>query len=172
MLAEHFAINMARDLEWELFSGFTRTAQQQLLDYAWPGNIRELKNVVERSVYRSANPHVPVHDIVLDPFESPFRPKRRVKTHDRKSTEEAKVAESASHTAENPASVAAVASFPCDLKALSNEYEIKLINDALKFSQYNQRRTADALGLTYHQLRGYLKKYNLLETNSKESEAS
>lgn len=49
LLAEHFAINMARDLGWELFSGFTRKAIEKLLDYPWPGNVRELKNVVERS---------------------------------------------------------------------------------------------------------------------------
>ena len=83
LLAENFAINMARDLEWELFSGFTRAAQETLLDYPWPGNIRELKNTVERSVYRSANAHIPVHNIILDPFKSPYRPVTRVKTQDR-----------------------------------------------------------------------------------------
>ncbi|MFT5013989.1 MAG: psp operon transcriptional activator [Dinoroseobacter sp.] len=29
--------------------------------------------------------------------------------------------------------------------------------------QFNQKKTADALGVTYHQLRGYLKKYDLLD---------
>ncbi|MFS1704356.1 phage shock protein operon transcriptional activator, partial [Alteromonas sp. AMM-1] len=52
LLAETFAINMARELEMELFSGFTAKAKRILLEYDWPGNIRELKNVVERAVYR------------------------------------------------------------------------------------------------------------------------
>ena len=52
MLAEHFAINMAREMEMELFSGFTEKARRTLLEHPWPGNIRELKNVVERAVYR------------------------------------------------------------------------------------------------------------------------
>ncbi len=163
LLAENFAIGMARDLEWELFSGFTRTAQETLLDYAWPGNIRELKNVVERSVYRSANPHIPVHNIVLDPFSSPYRPQKRVKTNDRvvadvKNDETATIIETTKSTPAN---------FPCDLKKLSNQFEIDLIQNALKFSQFNQKKTADELGLTYHQLRGYLKKYNLLEQSQK-----
>ena len=54
--------------------------------------------------------------------------------------------------------------FPLSLKDLSQDYEIDLIKSALENCQYNQKKTADALKLTYHQLRGYLKKYNLLES--------
>ena len=50
LLAEKFTINMARELELELFSGFTTKAQNTLLSYDWPGNVRELKNVVERAL--------------------------------------------------------------------------------------------------------------------------
>jgi psp operon transcriptional activator len=49
------------------------------------------------------------------------------------------------------------------LKSLSQDYEIELIQSALAHCQYNQKKTAEALELTYHQLRGYLKKYNLLD---------
>jgi psp operon transcriptional activator len=31
-------------------------------------------------------------------------------------------------------------------------------------ARFNQRRAAELLSLTYHQLRGYLKKYNLLKS--------
>ncbi len=84
VLAEHFAVNMARELGFELFSGFSEKAKRVLLEHDWPGNVRELKNVVERSVYRTNNPYVPVHHIQLDPFESPFRPRTRVRTLDRR----------------------------------------------------------------------------------------
>jgi len=163
LLAENFAINMARDLEWELFSGFTRAAQETLLDYPWPGNIRELKNTVERSVYRSANAHIPVHNIILDPFKSPYRPVNRIKTQDRVVNVESVSPEVAHTPAENNAPDININNFPCDLKSLSNQFEIDLIKNALKNSQFNQKKTAEMLGLTYHQLRGYLKKYNLLE---------
>ena len=53
--------------------------------------------------------------------------------------------------------------FPQSLKSLSQNYEVELIKSALAHCQYNQKKTAQALELTYHQLRGYLKKYNLLE---------
>lgn len=174
MLAEHFAINMARELNFELFSGFSEKAKRALLDYDWPGNVRELKNVVERSVYRTNNPYVPVHDILFDPFESPFRPRARVRTNDRTSTmpvPSAVVSESPSPALAMPAlSVGsnyagpATPSFPCDFTQLSENYEIQLIKDALAACQYNQKKTADALNLTYHQLRGYMKKYKLLDS--------
>ncbi|MDP2635012.1 MULTISPECIES: phage shock protein operon transcriptional activator [unclassified Pseudoalteromonas] len=160
LLAEQFAINMARDLEWELFSGFTRSAVEILQTYDWPGNIRELKNVVERSLYRHGNEHIPVHQIVLDPFESKFRPKQRIKAPVKaeQSTQDAPIVKEVT-----PISEPVVHSFPCSLKDLSNEFEIDLIKKALEYSQFNQKKTAEVLGLTYHQLRGYLKKYNLLD---------
>lgn len=172
VLAEHFAINMARELDFELFSGFTEKAKRTMLDYHWPGNIRELKNVVERSVYRCNNPHLPVHELVIDPFESPFRPTKRVKTQDRVVTAPAQQAETdvqatpmeVNTVQEQPSIVNA--SFPLSLKSLSQQYEVDLIKAALENCQYNQKKTADALELTYHQLRGYLKKYNLLESSA------
>jgi len=176
MLAEHFAINMARELEFELFSGFTEKAKRSLLTYHWPGNIRELKNVVERSVYRCNNPHLPVHELIIDPFESPFRPSQRIQTNDRvadlnTSNSLAGDQPLADATTMTPAVTENIKSapkispqqFPQSLKTLSQDYEIELIQSALAHCQFNQKKTADALELTYHQLRGYLKKYNLLD---------
>ncbi len=174
MLAEHFAINMARELELELFSGFSKKARDLLLEYDWPGNIRELKNVVERAVYRTP-PNVPVHDIVLDPFESKYRPSKRIKA---RSTEtptpaiastagaEQAISEATSSdalSAWNEVSAPDAFTFPMDLKQASQDYEINMLKQALKDSQFNQKKTAEKLSLTYHQLRGYLKKYNLLD---------
>ncbi|NMP33348.1 phage shock protein operon transcriptional activator [Thalassotalea sp. M1531] len=173
ILAENFAINMARELEFELFSGFTEKAKRSMLEYHWPGNIRELKNVVERSVYRCNNPHLPVHELVIDPFESPYRPTQRVKTQDRvveREKETQSTIDKVSSPKETEPSQQLVqeinTNFPLSLKNLSQDYEIKLIKSALANCQYNQKKTADALELTYHQLRGYLKKYNLLDGNS------
>ena len=164
LLAEQFAMNMARDLEWELFSGFTRNAQESLLSYEWPGNVRELKNVVERSLYRHGNEHIPVHKIILDPFESRFRPKARIKhTQAPVAVQNEIVNTQPTEAPATPSLSNTEPEFPCDLKTLSNEFEITLIKKALEHSQFNQKKTAEVLGLTYHQLRGYLKKYNLLE---------
>jgi len=41
------------------------------------------------------------------------------------------------------------------------EFEKKFWREALKTCQYNQRKTAKLLDLTYDQLRGYIRKYDL-----------
>lgn len=184
MLAENFAINMAREMEMELFSGFTEKAKRTLLDYDWPGNIRELKNVVERAVYRTNNPHLPVHEIALDPFESAYRPKGRVKTNDRVNTSDSPVIQSPSEAAATneriesaditplaPVKKQEIVEYPIDLKERSQQHEIDMIKQALADSQFNQKKTAEKLSLTYHQLRGYLKKYNLLDSSAESVEA-
>jgi len=181
MLAENFAINMARELEFELFSGFTEKAKRAMLEYPWPGNIRELKNVIERSVYRCNNPHLPVHELIIDPFESPFRPTQSIKTSDRTQVQSTITKPSADDSIQQPDSsennvidgknnkktsvplTVTNTNFPQSLKSLSQNYEVELIKSALAHCQYNQKKTAQALELTYHQLRGYLKKYNLLD---------
>lgn len=43
LLAENFAIAMCQELGLPFFPGFSDNARQILLDYRWPGNIRELK---------------------------------------------------------------------------------------------------------------------------------
>jgi psp operon transcriptional activator len=144
-----------------------------LLDYDWPGNVRELKNVVERSVYRSNNPYVPVHQILFDPFESPFRPISRVRTNDRitavqEHTTVGKTVTSVDNAAapqprEQTQTTIDFAQAQ-DFKLLSENYEVTLIKQALAACQYNQKKTAEALNLTYHQLRGYMKKYKLLDS--------
>ncbi|QJR81900.1 phage shock protein operon transcriptional activator [Alteromonas pelagimontana] len=180
LLAETFAINMAREMEMELFSGFTEKAKRTLLDYHWPGNIRELKNVVERAVYRCNNPHLPVHEVILDPFESAFRPSSRIKAPAQKLSQT--VATEAVATPPPPPAERASANepvaaeridveYPIDLKERSQQFEIDMIRQALADSQYNQKKTADKLSLTYHQLRGYLKKYNLLDSSAESVES-
>ena len=42
------------------------------------------------------------------------------------------------------------------------EFEIQMLRQAMEKCQYNQRKTAEFLQLSYHQLRGYLRKYDLL----------
>ncbi|MCU8009273.1 phage shock protein operon transcriptional activator [Shewanella sp. SM87] len=171
-LAEYFAVGMARQLKLQLFSGFSAHAVEQLMTHDWPGNIRELKNVVERSVYRNGGENRPIDHITLDPFASPYRPKTRIKTRERQITSVAPttLASTSQSTpileTEVPANTESSVhnfNFPLDFKEQTEKYEMDLIQQALSSSQYNQKKTADMLGLSYHQLRGILKKYNLLD---------
>ncbi|GGB63822.1 phage shock protein operon transcriptional activator [Shewanella inventionis] len=164
-LAEHFAVSMARQLGLEYFGGFGAIAKEQLMMHDWPGNIRELKNVVERSVYREGSEGQEIDHIILDPFASPYRPKTRVKTLERQlQPKDAPVAtETTDDTPQQVSLTHSSIEFPIDFKEYTENAEIDLLQRALAEGQYNQKKTADLLGLSYHQLRGILKKYNLLD---------
>lgn len=144
-LAYAFAVNMASELKWRVFPGFNARASSALLRHGWPGNVRELKNAVERSVYRSADESRQITQIAFDPFESPFR------MHDQR-------APAASAT---PGTRARSPVLPADLNQRVSELEKELLQAGLRKARFNQRVAADLLGLTYHQLRGKLKKHGL-----------
>jgi psp operon transcriptional activator len=147
-LAEHFAIQMSAELGWELFPGFADAALQALQDFSWPGNIRELKNAVERSLYRWGDSENAIAEIVLDPFVSPFAGS---------GPEPPASAETPLAAAEQEQQPEPEASFTEQVAQL----ERRLLTQALDTNGHNQRRTADALGLSYDQLRGLVRKYDL-----------
>ena len=173
LLAEHFAINMSAELGREVFAGFSPAARDALRQYPWHGNVRELKNVVERCVYR-AEAGEPVDEIVFDPFDSPYRPSPRSPGGEPLFSHGDPVAlgnqpPSPGNTTISPdrsrlrAGGAATQAFPVDLRRAVRDYEVATIHQALEAAKHNQRKAADLLQLTYHQFRGYLKKYEILK---------
>ena len=50
---------------------------------------------------------------------------------------------------------------PADLKQRLLDTEVDLLNAALDKARFNQRLAADLLGLSYHQFRGKLRKFNI-----------
>ena len=154
LLAEHFANGMSRELGLDYFAGFTEHAEQQLHDYAWPGNVRELKNVIERSVYRNENSEDALDQIVFDPFASPYRPAHSKSNTSKQNTEDqpGQLHTDIKHT------------LPDDLRAHLDDVEKQCIAKALRQSRFNQKRAAESLGLSYHQIRASLRKFpELLE---------
>lgn len=153
-LSQHFAIQMCRELEWEFFPGFTEPALSALCAHSWPGNIRELKNVVERSVYRWANPQTPVAEVVIDPFDSPYAKAAIAKA----TIIEAETKPTVGSDDKVYANAASSSNFTEQVQA----FEEKLLREALRDQQGHQGRTAQTLGLSYHQLRGLLRKHRLI----------
>jgi len=139
-LAQHFAVNMTAELRRPYFAGFAPQVEARLLEHKWPGNVRELKNAVERSLYRMSEPEAQVEELIFDPFgvdgdQAPEAdPGSRIDTR---------------------------VGLPLDLRASVREFEVSLIEAALRSAQYRQTAAAELLGLSYHQLRGLLKKYSL-----------
>jgi psp operon transcriptional activator len=50
---------------------------------------------------------------------------------------------------------------PLDLRQFQHQQEQQLLEQSLKQAKYNQKRAAELLGLTYHQLRALLKKHQM-----------
>lgn len=63
-LANFFIRNFSQKYQIELKT-LTPTAEQQLLHYAWPGNIRELSHTIERALFLSNNHEINSHDLAL-----------------------------------------------------------------------------------------------------------
>ncbi len=145
-LAYAFAVNMASELRQPYFPGFSARASSALLRHDWPGNVRELKNAVERSVYRAENLQQPVNDIAFDPFDSPFELRETIEKESGKARRQRQPANRL---------------LPADLQAVLDETERGLLEQALRKSRFNQKVAADLLGLTYHQLRGRIRKHQL-----------
>lgn len=137
LLARQFAIQMCRELGLPLFPGFSERATETLQNYRWPGNIRELKNVVERSVYRHGSSDSELDNIIINPF------------HQRQTSPVVAKKNNA-----GPA-------LPLDLRSFQHEQEKNLLEMSLEQAKYNQKQAAELLGLTYHQLRALLKKHQL-----------
>src|SRR6188474_1688948 len=57
LLADHFLTKYAEQMGKHV-SGISHTAMQWLVQYGWPGNIRELENVIERAVALEATPTI------------------------------------------------------------------------------------------------------------------
>lgn len=63
-LAEFFLKRFSDETGRKL-QGYTPRAMEQLLRYRWPGNVREMKNVIERAVVLAAGEYVDHEDLVL-----------------------------------------------------------------------------------------------------------
>lgn len=145
LLAEHFAARMAFELGYEEVPAFSVRAVGLLKRYPWKGNVRELKNVVERAVYQSEGQII--DHIVFDPFVSPypFEPL----TSEAPSPRAEKIDEPETEPIHHDQS----------FKESIRQYEIRLVRSALERARFNQRKAADLLQLTYDQFRGLLRKH-------------
>ena len=143
LLAGHFAGRMAMELEWDEIPVFSDDAVEALEKHPWPGNIRELKNVVERAVYRSDASTIT--DIDFDPFHSPYEAPAQP--------------EAGQTSAPVAAPVEPNVYLGQPLKAAVWELKVKMLEAALGKAKYNQRKAARLLGLTYHQFRGLYRQY-------------
>jgi len=171
-LAEHFAVNIIRALGRDYFPGFSPAARTALLGNAWPGNVRGLKNAVDRSVYRIRDPDEMVDHIVFNPFETRFDP-LVADTEKPGGTDGDGTDEQDRQPAPSGAATAAAEPLhtrpggpvvlPVARKSEVAALERALIDQAMRAGCFRQTTAAGLLGLSYHQLRALLKKHGLID---------
>lgn len=155
VLATYFGQRMATVLGWEEWPGFGPRALAAMEGHDWPGNVRELRNVIERGIYRWADPTKPVDALSFDPFASPWQPavrKTPMPRADAPAMPPTADATSAAATPSGPVS---------DLRAAVDGYEKQILADTMARCRFNQKVAAEALGLSYDQIRHALKKHGL-----------
>ena len=147
LLAGHFAARMAFEVGRETIPQFSSKAIDALMAHSWPGNIRELKNVVERAVYRADGNLI--RNIEFNPFTNPFghvpagnRPKE--------GSAAASPTDAAAPQPEEPEKPFAERVW---------EFKVQLLENALRKADFKQKEAARILGMTYHQFRALYRKY-------------
>ncbi|MBP9858806.1 MAG: sigma-54-dependent Fis family transcriptional regulator, partial [Kofleriaceae bacterium] len=136
ILANYFLASFRQEVAGITVKDFTPEALARLGRYDYPGNVRELKNVVERAIYMAAGERLTAEDVdgALPP--EAHEPGR-----------------------------AAVNGFVDDparsLVERVEAFEAYLCKDALERTRFVQKEAAAALGLSYDQFRQRYRKYGL-----------
>jgi psp operon transcriptional activator len=147
LLAHHFAARMAFEVGRDAIPRFSQRAQAALEAYHWPGNIRELKNVVERAVYRSKS--AVIDNIIFNPFENPYT--------SAPPAEKPVAGKIQPATSLQPSIEDEIFTKPFHVAIW--ELKVQLLEKALRKASFNQKKAARILGMTYHQFRALYRKY-------------
>lgn len=122
VLADYFVKKISKDIKRN-FEGFSDAAKQVLLDYKWPGNIRELQNAVERACVLGKPPLIQVRDLRLN-----------ISTQQNSCDECINVLTATMGKEEN-------------LKTALKQFKKNYVTKILERQNWNQTKTAKALGI-------------------------
>ena len=131
ILVRHFIDKYAKENK-KTVTGISKEAQDYLMRYHFPGNIRELENIIERAVVMTREEiitiadlpsglHTPVENIAIDPYN-----------------------------------------FSHGFKEKVEAFEMLMINEALELKKGNQTRAAELLGISERHLRSRMQKLNII----------
>jgi DNA-binding NtrC family response regulator len=151
LLAAHFLEHHAKELGKQL-TGFSSEAMDVLRRYRYPGNVRELQNIVERAAVLSRRPTIGVEDLPPTIVGEPG---------------------GGGPLAVLPSAAAADQGdapwIPIKLEDALREPERRIILRALKANLWNRQKTADQLGINRTTL---YKKMKLYDIDASDSDAA
>lgn len=173
LLAGHFVLRMAREMNLPEIPAFSGGALRRLRAYPWPGNVRELKNVVERAVCRADG--ALIDEVDFEPFRAPwgdgFEPSATAPA-----TASTTVSPRPGDLSAGSPPLPVMKALPApvdpadclapllednqviDYQAVRRRLDAAAVEAALRAARHNQRDAARRLGMTYHQFRALLRK--------------
>ena len=139
VLAAYFLEQLARENDVPV-PRLEGTALQDLCQYPFPGNVRELENILERAMTLCEGDSIRSHDLHLTRHQT-----------------------NTTHSQENHAILNddPAAALPATLEPYLDNTEKKAIIKALEQTRYNKTAAAKLLGITFRALRYRLKKYGI-----------
>ena len=147
LLARYYIGRMAAEMGQNTTAVLDAEMEAELLAYDWPGNIRELRNVVERAV---------IHSVGGKLARLEWKP---LGGHAKPATGENRVQTWQEALAEVP--------LPVDLQDQLEKVRAVLLEQALSAARHNQRRASALLGLRYDQFRSLYRRFHK-ETDPKQ----
>jgi two-component system response regulator PilR (NtrC family) len=133
LLAERFLLRYAREIGKDV-AGFTPDALRSIERYAFPGNVRELENVIERAVALAGARVIGSGDLPAEVSGQLGAPEPGLLT---------------------------LGEEGCDLDAVLHEAERRLVNAALERTGGVRKSAAKLLGVSFRSLRYRLEKHGL-----------
>ncbi|GHA65771.1 sigma-54-dependent transcriptional regulator [Pontibacter akesuensis] len=143
LFAKHFLAQANRELEKNI-SGFDEATQQAMLKYNWPGNLRELRNVVKRAVLLCKTAEVTLQQLPPEIVNyTPAVPQ----------PQQSEGGFSYSGASRDP--------MDTDLKSINERTEREMILAMLERVKYNKSKAARLLNIDRKTLYNKLKLYNI-----------
>jgi two-component system response regulator PilR (NtrC family) len=127
------------------------TAREALLDYSFPGNVRELENILERAATLCDNAEITEDDLLLPPLTKPVPILRS----------QANLNDTLARQIDSSQAVIFNQNGPTALDDMLLEQERDSIYKALEQTRWNKTRAAELLGISFRQLRYRIKKLGI-----------
>jgi len=154
LFANHFLMLTNKELDKHI-KGFTQETEKALKSYSWPGNLRELKNVIKRATLLTDSNYIEIHSL---PFEiSNFDKLQFEQSQEEVNKQEEAIVSQVPEMSE-PAPVA-VGSGENNFKKAVYNAEFKIIMDAMAKVNFNKSEAARLLNIDRKTLYNKLKQY-------------
>jgi len=138
-LAEHF-LNHFSELEGKVFAGFSSGAEKLIKLYSWPGNVRQLQNIIHSSTVMSEGPLIS-EEIIVQQLGRQYNPANSTSSVQNKGLTSCSIERSPStfghRTSELPSSIITLA-----------EVEKEAIEQAIELCEDNIVKAASELGVS------------------------